>query len=383
MKHINKILVGSDFLYSRNESKTYGEKGFNELMKFQIKEATNIDIEYFTIDRQRFFDLSGINFTKDTFNSPYVLSDISEESIAYLKSQLPSNVIFLGSGLSAQTQELLDKIGVTFINYWNHPIHYLDEFFFAWNTNDSKIHAKMLEFKVDERLFKLYANYFTLKLMWHMSDDNNPLNENSVLFIGQSMNDKSIELNGKFLNITDFEDQILKLKESYSTLYYAPHPKHKFNNVVKSFVEDNNDFIKVLEGCNTYELLANPRVKKVIGISSSTLYEAQQFGKDVEYLFKPFCEFKDEFDFRKYYIGIYNDNFSVKFWQQILSPVMCVTDNPDLNFINFNNKIRDLNPSSLYWGFKDLDKVQKFINETTIAIRKKEKLSFWKKIFKK
>lgn len=203
------------------------------------------------------------------------------------------------------------------------------------------------------------------------------------------MTDKSVEKNGKFLNITHFKENILNLKNKYSKLYYAPHPKHQFNDEVRMFINEHKDFIEVINGVGTYELLANPKIKKVIGISSSALLEAKYFGKDVEYLFKPFCEFNDEFDFRNNYIGIYKDNYSISFWQNILKPVMNVTSEPDLTYLTFTNRVRDLNPTAMYWGYKELDKIQNFINCTNTNFNllftnnKKKKHNFFKKLFKK
>jgi len=342
------------------------EKWGTELMRLQIEQATGKEVEDFRFDRSKFFELSNLKAEGEQFHSAYLLDNITPASIAYLQSCLPPNSLFICYELSPQTQELLDKSGITFINYWNHPVHYLDDLFFAWNTNNEKIHQKLLQYKIDERLFFLYANYFKIKLMWNADDTNNPLREHSALFIGQSMRDKSIERDGKFLNITDFKDRIIALKDEYQKLYYAPHPKNPFNTEVSDFIKEHPDFIEVVDGINTYQLLANPRVEKVIGISSSTLYEATYFGKQVEYLFKPFYKFGDEFDFRNNLIGVYNDNYSVSFWQNILSPVMNVSSAKDLTYLSFTNRARDLSPESHYWGYNNLDKVQDFIGTQNV-----------------
>lgn len=392
MNKLKQIYAASDFLYSNNKARTYGEKGITEIMRYQIELATGLELQYFHFDRIKFFELSKLTTNENIFNTPYLVSDIKQQSIDFLKSCFPDDVLFIGTGISTQTQELLNKIGVIFINYWNHPIHYLDDVFFAWNTNSPDIHKEMLKYKVDERLFYLYANYFKIKLMWE-KEESDPIYiyilDNSALFIGQSMTDKSVEKNGKFLNITHFKENILNLKNKYSKLYYAPHPKHQFNDEVRMFINEHKDFIEVINGVGTYELLANPKIKKVIGISSSALLEAKYFGKDVEYLFKPFCEFNDEFDFRNNYIGIYKDNYSISFWQNILKPVMNVTSEPDLTYLTFTNRVRDLNPTAMYWGYKELDKIQNFINCTNTNFNllftnnKKKKHNFFKKLFKK
>lgn len=170
MNKLKQIYAASDFLYSNNKARTYGEKGITEIMRYQIELATGLELQYFHFDRIKFFELSKLTTNENIFNTPYLVSDIKQQSIDFLKSCFPDDVLFIGTGISTQTQELLNKIGVIFINCWNHPIHYLDDVFFAWNTNSPDIHKEMLKYKVDERLFYLYANYFKIKLMWEKEE---------------------------------------------------------------------------------------------------------------------------------------------------------------------------------------------------------------------
>ena len=52
----------------------------------------------------------------------------------------------------------------------------------------------------------------------------NDLEEHCVLFIGQTLKDKSVEKNGIYLNVTHFENKLKELSKQYSKIYYIPHP---------------------------------------------------------------------------------------------------------------------------------------------------------------
>ena len=58
-------------------------------------------------------------------------------------------------------------------------------------------------------------------------------------------------------------------------------------------------------------MLSRNEIKKVVAISSSVLYEAKFFGKDIEYLYQPVID--------ENYIIIYKEYFNTSFWIDILS----------------------------------------------------------------
>ena len=118
----------------------------------------------------------------------------------------------------------------------------------------------------------------------------------------------------------------------------------------------------------TYYLLASDNVKKVISLSSSVLYEAQYFGKETEYLFRPLFDIDSDFG-RNSFISVYNDYFKPSFWSDILSPVVETYRCSELSLLSESkNTLRDL--LNAYYGFAFLDKEN--ILKDRIAITNQE-----------
>ena len=189
-----------------------------------------------------------------------------------------------------------------------------------------------------------------------ISDKN--IKDNSCIFIGQTLQDKSVEKEGNFLNVTYFEEKLKELSEQYSKVYYVPHPHlGRKRKVIYDFIK-KCPYIELLENCSTYGLLASDKVKKVVAISTSVLYEAQYFGKEIEYLYKPLFNIDASFEDHSY-ISIHEDYWNPKFWADILSPVCNVKENvKDVNYFKGqNNMIRNIR--NTYWGYAQLDPIKR------------------------
>lgn len=370
---INKVFISRDFLYDHTKSQKNNLLWVFLPMKFQIEQSINKNIETFNYDtdsgndfsRKIFFDKSNIEFNEKKNKFPFQSEQINTESLDYLKSFLDNSLVIFYEA-SFETQKILDKINVTYINFYNHSIHFLEDVFFAIRSNNIEINQKLSSYKVDERLFNIYANYFKTFIDFRnlSAKKSSKLNiqDNSALLCAQTLHDKSVEHNSKFLNLLDFTKRINEISKHYSRIYYVPHPKE--NKADKLQIKINKyinscDYITKLEEFSSYEIIAHNNIKKVIAISSSILFEAKYFGKEVEYLYQPFFHMSDDFG-PKNFIRIYNDYFKISFWSDILSPIIKTNKKvKDIDFISHNNRIRNLRPNQLYWGYKSDESINK------------------------
>ena len=218
-----------------------------------------------------------------------------------------------------------------------------------------------MQYQIPQKKFYYYANYWKVFMQQNNMVQDNDLENNAALFIGQTLVDKSVAKDGIFLNVTNYEDKLKELNDKYTKIYYLPHPylgkarKYIYNWIKKS------PYIELLDNRSTYGLLASDKIKKVVGISTSVLYEAQYFNKEVEYLYKPL--FNIDVPFEEYsYVSILDDYFNPKFWADILSPVLAVRE--DVENINYfaplHNKMRNI--QNQYWGYAQLDPIKRVPN---------------------
>lgn len=359
---INKIIFTNDFLtHSFNNNGTY-HFWFIKLLKRLVYYATNLEIlelKDLNFDRKEFFNKSSITNIKESYFL-YNYSKIKKESIDYLKEFIDNDCLIIGVELGEDIKNLFNNLNITFINFWFHPYKLLDDMVFIINTNNINIFNILTKYKIPEEYFYFYADYYNVYIENNLFNDNKIL-DNSVLFIGQTSIDVSVKKDNEFLNITYYKDYIEKLSKNYSKIYYCPHPSQPNIEEVNKYI-DSKDYIELINDIPTYFLLTSNKIKKVISISSSVLYEAKYLGKEIEYLYKPLFRIDEDFSINTF-ISINNDYFNPYFWSDILSPII----NTNKNVINskmFNyskNKIRNI--KNAYYGYAYLDKDNNNINQ--------------------
>ena len=366
---MKKIFMIGDFLFHSTEYLSEESMWALKLFFPMIRDAVNDKIEVMfeirdsesnIFSREHFYKLGGLLNPKYKYND-YDVNSFNENQINYLKKFFNEDTIIIGFELYETMANLLSSFGCKIIDFAIHSYKLFDDMCFAIYTNDLSIYNQLLKYQIPRNKFFYYANYWKIFMENNGMIKDDDLEDNSALFIGQTLIDKSVVSNGKFLNVTDYDEKLKELNKKYSKIYYLPHPalgnKRKFiyDYVLKS------PYIELLENRSTYGLLASDKIKKVVGISTSVLYEAQYFNKEVEYLLHPLFNIDALFEEHSY-VSILDDYFSPKFWADILAPVCDVNQYAqDLNYFKpSHNKIRNIR--NLYWGYAQLDPIQRIPN---------------------
>lgn len=362
---MKKIICTGDFLY--NSEKQNKEqlcsyfRLFLPIIKDCLLNTTKIsldiknDAEKFS--RETFFKLNGVSDLKKYHNC-YKVNEFTESQIEYLKRFFNKNTIVLGIEIYKPLCDLLSNFGCTVIDIAFHSFKLFNDNTFAIYANNSNIYNQLLKYQVPQDKFHYYANYWKIFMKHNNMITDKNIEDNCCIFIGQTLLDKSVEKNGVFLNVTHFEEKLKNLSEQYSKVYYVPHPYlGRKRKVIYDFIK-KCPYIELLENCSTYGLLASDKVKKVVAISTSVLYEAQYFGKEIEYLYRPLFNIDVPFEEHSY-VSIHEDYWNPKFWADILSPVCGVKkDVKDVNYFKGqNNMIRNIR--NTYWGYAQLDPIKR------------------------
>jgi len=366
---MKRIVFTGDFLYN---SQKHNQKYFHWLFKIFypfIKNAVSNDVELTfelknrngeVFSREYFYKLAGQENLKECYNQ-YDLNGFNEKQILYLKDFIDNDTILIGFEFYPAFSKFLNKFGCTIIDFAFHSYKLFDDILFGMYTNNHDIYNQLTKYQVPKERFYYYANYWKTFMQYNNMVKDGKLEDNCAIFVGQTLTDKSVEKDGVFLNISHFENEVKDLLKQYSKVYYLPHPALWKN--CKDFYKYLNNYkdITVLKNNTTYGLLASDKVKKVMGISTSVLYEAQYFNKEVKYLYKPLFNIDVPFEEHSY-ISIFEDYWNPKFWADILSPVCEVKSNvEEVNYFKgSSNKLRNIRDS--YWGYKDLDPIKRIPN---------------------
>ena len=358
---IKRILIASDPLFTKESEQHNNRRWMTDLLSRPIQLATgtrpgelksSIDGDATCIDREHFFKLSNIDVDLTMTQFWYDVNSITQASLDYLSEFVDSSTLVVGYELSMQTRELLDKINVPFIDMWLHPVRFLDDILFGMNSNNYEINSEIFKFHLDDDVAYLYADKIKIQTYKGWRRIEADVEDNSALFIGQMLNDKSICKDGKMLSVLDFKEKFEDLGRKYSKVYYSKHP------YLRSGDEEINRYISSLSFVEltdipTYRLLASNKIAKVTSLSSSVITEAKYFGKDTEYFFKPVMTINDPMD-ENTFASIYQEYISPHFWSSILSPIMDTKETKKIMFLDPKDKIRDM--LGFYWGYPDVDK---------------------------
>lgn len=364
-----KIIFTGDFLYNSKEHNDkyslWMFKIFYPIIKDCLSENVEIvfneianDKEKFS--REKFFALNDIFNLRENYQV-YYERELNEKQLNYLSSFFNKDTIVIGFELYNEIPSILTKFGVTVIDFAFHSYKLFDDLLFGISTNKREIYDNLIKYQVKPEQFYYYANYWKTFMQYNNMVKDEKLEDNCAIFVGQTLQDRSVEKDGIYLNISHYEDKLMELKKEYSKIYYLPHP-YLWKNCKEFFKYLRHcPYINILKNNTTYGLLASDKVKKVVGISTSVLYEAQYFNKEIEYLYKPLFNIDAPFEAHSY-VSVYEDYWNPKFWADILSPVCEIKK--DVKNINYfkgtTNKLRNIR--DLYWGYKDLDPIKRIPN---------------------
>ena len=363
---MKKIICMGDILYhSENFNKssiTWIYKMFLPIIKDAL--SSNVEITFdITNDigekfsQEYFYKLNGGRNLSRSYNT-YKITDFNNAQIDYLKTFFNLFVIVFGMELYIPFCDLLTSFGCKVVDFAYNSYKLFDDICFAVYANDINMYNALLKYQVPQEKFYYYANYWKLFMEHNRMIQDSDLKDNSVLFIGQTLKDNSVEKDGIFLNVSNYTEKLRELSDKYSAIYYLPHPYMRRNRQVVYNYVNKSPYIELIKNRSTYGVLASDKIKKVVGISTSVLYEAKYFDKEVEYLYKPLFNIDVPFEEHSY-VSIYEDCWNPKFWADLLESVCDVNKNvKNVNhFKGANNKIR--NVRDIYWGYAQLDPIKR------------------------
>lgn len=368
------IFLISDILMTKEKEQFSNLRWFRDFLSRRILKATGHTPKGMTsslsqpkqLNRRTFFSLSGIELDINETQFFFDETKIVKASKDYLTDFIPRGSIVIGYELSRQTRRIFDSLNITYIDVWLHPIRYLDDILFAFNSNNEKVIDHIAKFNLDDEHFYLYADKFKISTYKGFKRVGLDLAQNSAMFVGQTLSDKAICKDGKMLSILDFKDKFEQLTKEYSKVYYSRHP------YVNSGDENIISWLKTFSNVevvshSAYHMLSNQNIKKVVSISSSVVHEAKYFSKEAEFWFKPIFHLNENQDFENY-TSIYQDFVSPSFWSDILAPVIQTKKCKKISFLSDKDKLRDM--LGFYYSYKHVDKAEQ-IRQTLLAVDRK------------
>lgn len=256
-----------NILFTGDVARPLSQKGniefFFYLLRRVLFDVTHIQPEVLSDPSEH---LTLDSWKKNQVDGPYEVSEVIEDLDL-------SESLVIGFELSFRQIQHLKRNKICFVNFEIAPIRFLSDLALALDTS----------FNVDERFLISekeiydetdYVRACLIKSKMKPFD----VHADSKLIVGQWTNDRSlIKPDGSgFYELKDFKSTIDERCRGFH-IAYKEHPYwpnfYSFCDLYRSAID--------VSDANIYQLLCNPNIKEVIGISSSVLSEAVYFQKSV------------------------------------------------------------------------------------------------------
>jgi len=344
---IKKIIITGDILRPEPRSNKLGNQDpninwFYHLFAFFIKKITS-DIPVYklssTIKRKTMFDvelfyqLNGLEPSIESWVKLFYTSKVRKEAEEYF-FEFFNNSLVIGYELPKIFIYLMQKLDINYIEFIIHPARFLDDIFFGVKSNDKSVNEKLAGFSLGED--NIYAMAHIHKAALARFKDKG-IEKNSALLVGQTKVDRSLIEKGKILSLFDYKGEINKIRETYRTIYFKPHPYASNNNEIIKYLKTIK--VKIINE-NIYYLICQDNIKSIYAISSSVIEESKYFGLNA-------CCFKQDVEYP--YFRIFNQYFGSRFWIDILGCFCEVNKKINIIIPDKPNRLRD--NLGCYWGY--------------------------------
>ena len=363
---VKKVILASHLL---REYEGYTSSWLPSLFKKHIELTTGLPVEivvpsnfsainledYFVpFDYVKFCGFYGISYTREAWGALFYNREYNEQAYKYIESVFKDSLV-ISYEMDACILNILDELGIPYIDMYISPIRFLEDQLFSMTSNDSEIYAKLLSYRLPEELIYMQANY--LKTFYLMRDAKKIQEIPAVLFIGQTQFDRSLinPKTGEIYSILNHKQEFEDSIRGFGRILYKRHPKASGDSSVLEYLRTLGD-VKIVDE-NFYAMISRHDIKKVIAISSGGLIEAKYFGKETQHLLHSSVnlQYGNDFDKEKY-INIYEHFFALHFWADVLSPFIQTKDYPkEFSFYGSKNKLRNSRGGRDYWGYQDID----------------------------
>ena len=219
--------------------------------------------------------------------------------------------LVIGFELSAEAREKIDGMDKVYLDLRIHPVRFMDDVFFSFETNSDVIQSNLQSYRVNKELCKLQASLVKATVIKLGSDK--IIAPNSLLLIGQTEYDQVLYDGTKYLSLLDRIDEINEIASDYDHIYFKPHPYAKNSRYLLRELRKALGDVRITHS-NIYYLLANEGTQHVVSLNSSVLHESVYFDKQTTFLFNP--------TFTEMQVGVFGDYFSGAFWSDILASTL-------------------------------------------------------------
>ena len=296
------------------------------------------------IDQIALYGMLGDEFTQHNWASYFCgHKRLSAQAEAYLLSHF-QDAFVMGFEMSKSLCDFLRTYNIPFINAAVGPMQFLDDFTFAFHSDDKTVMDKLCAYNIEEDLYSAYAGIVRAtaeRCPWTATVPSG----SSALFCAVTYNDRNLcKPEGGFRTFMDYRETVESIIKSHDYVYFRAHPYGGNTEDEAAFFRQfpNVLFIDV----NIYWLFCRvPGLKKVVSLCSSASQEAAYFGLEGMLLTAPSLPLhkgrQPAASYQDNYINILSEFWDGAFWQDVLGHLFVKRRNP-VKIPFLPNRLRDI-----------------------------------------
>ena len=336
-----RILVTGDLLRPQDKAFKPSQNGniqwFHRLVRRPLAAATGLEVRALLWDEPALapaggdvqgFDTPGFYAAAGAvpdvqgwvglFDAP----DLPRDALAMLAAPFAEAAAVVGFELTELQKRLFTWLGLPWIDVNIHPYRFGPDVLFAIQTDHPEILARLLPHHAEDHVFEPWADLLAATAV--KMPPRQPVAA-SHLLVGQTQVDRALIRDGRLLDLSHFAPQLHAALGPEGPVLYKPHPYNADGfglhqvGLRLSRIQETRE--------NVYVLLAQDRLRSVVGVSSSVVAEARFFGKEGIFLGTPPMRIAprraDLAPGR--HASVVDAWLSADFWRDLLAPVLPVT----------------------------------------------------------
>ena len=358
-----RIVVTGDLLRPVDDAFRPAQNGnilwFHRLVRRALAAASGLPVEALVwaspelpgpgFDTPGFFAAAGATPDVEGWIALFDAHALPRDAAAMMAAPFADAAVVVGFELAEVQKRLLSQIGVPWIDVNIHPYRFGPDVLFAIATDQPEVLAQLLPHHAEDWVFEPWADLMAataIKVPTRL-----PVTE-SCLVVGQTKVDRALIRDGRLFDLADFAPALHAAIGREARVLFKPHPYNPDGFGLHQIGLPLRRIREVQE--NSYVLLGQEALKRVVGVSSSVMAEARFFGKEGIFLGTPPMRIAPS----RAALGpglhasVVDAWLSADFWRDLLAPLIEVTPADGRRPVLPPNALR----SSLrqFWGWDEI-----------------------------
>ncbi|SFK68175.1 hypothetical protein [Falsiroseomonas stagni] len=355
-----RVIITGDLLRPQEEAFRPAQRDnirwFHRLVRRPLAAATGLPVETVLwdhlgpgFDAPGFYAAAGATPDVEGWVSLFDAPALTIEAAAMMVAAYADAAMVVGFELAEIQKRLLTQARIPWIDVNIHPYRFGPDLLFAIATGEPEVMAGLRRHHADDLIFEPWADLMAATVS--RIPPHRPILE-PCLVVGQTRVDRALIRDGRLLDLAHFAPALREAVGEEGRVLFKPHPYNPGGFGIHHVGLPLSRIREVPD--NSYVLLGQDAVKRVIGVSSSLVAEARFFGKEGVFLGTPPFHIAPSRQALRMglHASVVDAWAAADFWRDLLAPLLPVTAHDGHRPVLPPNALR----ASLrqFWGWDEI-----------------------------